>query len=202
MLGLSSPRFEKLPAGSRIEVSPASFKIARQIGGLLHDSADRAHTAGSALIVDYGGDKVFGSSFRVSGLSCRLLAHSVALPFPADPSASGIVVPRVLHFCELHLISHTHSVVRVQGFKNHKLVDVFHRPGECDLTVNVDFAYLREAAKGLGMSLSLTVPALLPRLARDIEVAEGRHMTLHTPPPPPFCPPRGRTTPGPKLRRP
>ncbi len=41
-----------------------------------------------------------------------------------------------------------------QAFKNHKLVDVFHRPGECDLTVNVDFSYLAEAAADLGASLS------------------------------------------------
>ncbi|KAL0954930.1 hypothetical protein HGRIS_003863 [Hohenbuehelia grisea] len=32
-----------------------------------------------------------------------------------------------------------------RAFKNHKIVDVFHRPGECDLTANVDFAYLRES---------------------------------------------------------
>jgi len=28
-------------------------------------------------------------------------------------------------------------------------VHVFHRPGECDLTANVDFAYLKEAVRGL-----------------------------------------------------
>jgi len=32
-----------------------------------------------------------------------------------------------------------------RAFKNHKLVDVFYQPGECDLTVNVDFAFLKEA---------------------------------------------------------
>ena len=41
-----------------------------------------------------------------------------------------------------------------QAFKNHQIVDVFHRPGECDLTVNVDFSYLAEAAADLGASLS------------------------------------------------
>ncbi|KAI1797014.1 S-adenosyl-L-methionine-dependent methyltransferase [Ganoderma leucocontextum] len=103
LLGLSSPRFLKLPVGSRIEVSPAAFKIARQIGELLHDRAsDGSRSAGSALIVDYGGNKVYGNSFR--------------------------------------------------AFKNHKIVDVFHRPGECDLTVNVDFSYLAEAAADLATS--------------------------------------------------
>lgn len=36
-----------------------------------------------------------------------------------------------------------------RAFKDHKIVDVFHRPGECDLTVNVDFAYLKEALADL-----------------------------------------------------
>ncbi|GAB1523027.1 CCR4-NOT core subunit cdc39 [Rhizoctonia solani] len=34
-----------------------------------------------------------------------------------------------------------------RGFHKHKLVDVFHQPGFCDLTANVDFAYLKEALK-------------------------------------------------------
>jgi len=29
-------------------------------------------------------------------------------------------------------------------------VDVFHKPGECDLTANVDFAYIKEAVSELG----------------------------------------------------
>ncbi|KAL4247601.1 Protein arginine methyltransferase NDUFAF7 [Abortiporus biennis] len=32
-----------------------------------------------------------------------------------------------------------------RGFRKHKIVDVFNRPGKCDLTVNVDFAFLKEA---------------------------------------------------------
>ena len=38
-----------------------------------------------------------------------------------------------------------------QAFKDHKLVDVFHQPGECDLTTNVDFAFLKEAVSDLRM---------------------------------------------------
>ncbi|EIW57294.1 DUF185-domain-containing protein [Trametes versicolor FP-101664 SS1] len=100
LLGLSSARFQKLPVGSRIEVSPASFKIARQVGELLRDGeSEETRSAGSALIIDYGGEKVYGNSFR--------------------------------------------------AFKDHKIVDAFHRPGECDLTVNVDFAYLKDATADL-----------------------------------------------------
>ena len=67
LLGASSQRFQKLPVGSRIEVSPASFRIARRIGEILssqHDGAE--HVAGCALVMDYGDDNVFGDSFRVS----------------------------------------------------------------------------------------------------------------------------------------
>jgi NADH dehydrogenase [ubiquinone] 1 alpha subcomplex assembly factor 7 len=72
---------------------------------------------GSALIVDYGGNKAYADSFRVS----------------TD-------------------IFHTKTVLTwcYQAFKDHKIMDVFHRPGECDLTANVDFAYLKEAFAGLG----------------------------------------------------
>ncbi|CDO71829.1 hypothetical protein BN946_scf184939.g53 [Trametes cinnabarina] len=104
LLGLSSARFQKLPVGSRIEVSPASFRIARRLGEILYDQESQAaRSAGSALIVDYGGEKVYGNSFR--------------------------------------------------AFKDHKIVDPFYLPGECDLTVNVDFAYLKDASADLATHL-------------------------------------------------
>ncbi|KAJ7639431.1 S-adenosyl-L-methionine-dependent methyltransferase [Roridomyces roridus] len=37
-----------------------------------------------------------------------------------------------------------------RAFKKHEIADIFHEPGECDLTVNVDFAYLREAVGDFG----------------------------------------------------
>ncbi|KIL64283.1 hypothetical protein M378DRAFT_126966 [Amanita muscaria Koide BX008] len=36
-----------------------------------------------------------------------------------------------------------------RAFKNHKIIDVFDSPGECDLTANVDFAYIKEAIRDL-----------------------------------------------------
>ena len=66
LMGLSSPRFQEHPVGSRVEVSPASFKIARQIAELIHEgTSGGSRSAGSALIVDYGGDRAYGNSFRV-----------------------------------------------------------------------------------------------------------------------------------------
>jgi NADH dehydrogenase [ubiquinone] 1 alpha subcomplex assembly factor 7 len=40
---------------------------------------------------------------------------------------------------------------RSQAFKEHKIVDIFFRPGECDITANVDFALLKESMADLGM---------------------------------------------------
>ncbi|EKM58429.1 uncharacterized protein PHACADRAFT_140351 [Phanerochaete carnosa HHB-10118-sp] len=100
LLGMSSKRFEKLPVGTQVEVSPSAFKVARRIGELLSSDLEKSRdVSGCALVVDYGGDKSFSNSFR--------------------------------------------------AFKDHKIVDVFDRPGECDLTTNVDFAYLKEAISGL-----------------------------------------------------
>ncbi|KAI0649421.1 DUF185-domain-containing protein [Trametes meyenii] len=122
LLGLSSPRYQKLPVGSRIEVSPASFKIARRIAELLYDAeTGGTQSAGNALIIDYGGEKVYGNSFR--------------------------------------------------AFKNHKIVDPFQLPGQCDLTVNVDFAYLKEATADLVMNHGpLSQQAFLIRMALQSRV--------------------------------
>lgn len=40
-----------------------------------------------------------------------------------------------------------------RAFKDHKIVDVFSDPGQCDLTANVDFRYLQEAMADLGSHL-------------------------------------------------
>ena len=67
LLGLSSARFKDLPPGSTLEISPAAFKIARQIGELVCQGDGKGDdSAGSALVVDYGAEKAFGDSFRVS----------------------------------------------------------------------------------------------------------------------------------------
>ncbi|KAJ3489482.1 hypothetical protein NLI96_g2081 [Meripilus lineatus] len=119
LLGLSSNRFQKLAVGSRIEISPAAFKIAYRLGQLVESNSDKS--TGCGLVVDYGGEKAYGSSFR--------------------------------------------------AFKNHKIVDVFHRPGECDLTVNVDFAYLKEALSAHATTLGpLSQASFLTRMGIQMRV--------------------------------
>ncbi len=71
LLGSSSPRFSSLPIGTRIEVSAASFRIARKLGTLISQGA-----GGCALIVDYGADHAVGNSFRVRVFSQMLLQFS------------------------------------------------------------------------------------------------------------------------------
>ncbi|KAJ7193938.1 S-adenosyl-L-methionine-dependent methyltransferase [Mycena pura] len=103
LLGHSSPRFNDVPVGARLEVSPAAFKIARTLGTILADARTpappHACSRGCALIVDYGA------------------AHAAAQSFRA--------------------------------IKAHALTDPLHAPGTCDLTANVDFAYLAEAVRDL-----------------------------------------------------
>ncbi|KDQ57043.1 hypothetical protein JAAARDRAFT_131452 [Jaapia argillacea MUCL 33604] len=55
--------------------------------------------------------------------------------------------------------------VRPSAFKNHKIVSPFHLPGESDLTLNVDFAYLKESISPLAKPLGpLTQSAFLNRM--------------------------------------
>ncbi|KAF7976607.1 hypothetical protein HWV62_6108 [Athelia sp. TMB] len=80
-----------------------------------------------------------------------------------------------------------------RAFKDHAPADPLARAGECDLTANVDFAYLREALAGLAtahgplpqraflarMGLRARLDALVraaptPARARDIEAAAAR----------------------------
>lgn len=62
---LIAQRFARLPLGSRLEVSPASWEIARDLARLLGGGAE-AGPGGAGLVVDYGDAKAFGRSWRVS----------------------------------------------------------------------------------------------------------------------------------------
>jgi NADH dehydrogenase [ubiquinone] 1 alpha subcomplex assembly factor 7 len=84
---------------------------------------------GAGLVVDYGDDRVFGSSFRVRISNLH-------------PSADVL----------------TTRFWVTQAFQRHKIVDVFHQPGMCDLTANVDFAYLKEALATAGEHMVFWCP--------------------------------------------
>ncbi|GAA5852044.1 hypothetical protein JCM3766R1_005437 [Sporobolomyces carnicolor] len=60
---LAAERFARLPQGSRIEISPSSYEIAREFSKLV-TSPTRGGAGGAGLIVDYGDAKAFGRSWR------------------------------------------------------------------------------------------------------------------------------------------
>ncbi|GFZ43374.1 hypothetical protein JCM24511_01094 [Saitozyma sp. JCM 24511] len=149
VLPATSPRFARLPIGSRIEVAQDSWRIMRKLGEIVGggtnastsarasatsigesrgsaavERAEGAGGRGAGLVIDYGADRVFGSSFR--------------------------------------------------AFRNHKIVDIFDEPGSSDLTANVDFTYLRESLDGLSAKALGPIPqsqfllslGLQPRLTK------------------------------------
>jgi NADH dehydrogenase [ubiquinone] 1 alpha subcomplex assembly factor 7 len=125
LLGLSSTRFRDMRVGARIEVSPLAFKTMRTVGELINGKQDAA-TADPPPPRGCGLIVDYGAP-RVSGQSFRVRIPSYS-------------------FSALNLLSW-------QAFQKHQIVDVFHAPGECDLTANVDFAYLAEAVHDLGPPL-------------------------------------------------
>jgi NADH dehydrogenase [ubiquinone] 1 alpha subcomplex assembly factor 7 len=79
ILPATSSRFADIPVGGRIEVCKEGWEIMRMIGELVEgrtadqvgtqssEAKDASGTAGGVgLVVDYGDEKVFDNSFRVS----------------------------------------------------------------------------------------------------------------------------------------
>lgn len=66
-LGRLSPRFNKLPEGSQVEISSAAWKISRKIGEMISGprKSEEGPLRGAALIIDYGDEYASPSSFRV-----------------------------------------------------------------------------------------------------------------------------------------
>lgn len=68
-----------------------------------------------------------------------------------------------------------------QGFRNHKIVDIFDEPGSSDLTANVDFTYLSESLSTTGSHSIGPIPqarfllglGLEPRMSKLLETASG-----------------------------
>jgi len=58
-----------------------------------------------------------------------------------------------------------------RAFKGHKIVHVFHEPGNCDLTANVDFAYLKEAMNNLATTYGpIFQGAFLERMGLELRL--------------------------------
>ncbi|KAL4064356.1 S-adenosyl-L-methionine-dependent methyltransferase [Scleroderma yunnanense] len=81
-----------------------------------------------------------GSRIEVSGVGVKS-ARSIADLIGSDgreENVSGCAL--VVDYGAEHAVGNS-----LRGFKDHKIVDVFHHPGESDITANVDFALLKES---------------------------------------------------------
>ncbi|KAJ6512739.1 S-adenosyl-L-methionine-dependent methyltransferase [Mycena sanguinolenta] len=121
-------------------------------------------------------DAPLGTRLEISPASLRTMRRVGELLAPSR--GCGLVVD----YGAAHAFANS-----FRAFKNHEIVDVFHAPGECDLTANVDFAYLAEAVTDLvpthgplsqaafleNMGLQLRVEALV-RGKTDEEAARIR----------------------------
>ncbi|KAG5647366.1 hypothetical protein DXG03_000434 [Asterophora parasitica] len=119
-IGMSrlSPRFKELPPSSFLEVSPVSFYKARVLATLLGSSSSPP----KAAVEDPVGATSGTDPGTTNGGGCGLIIdYGDAKAFGDSFRAS------------------------IRAFKDHKIVDVFDRPGQCDLTTNVDFKLLQEA---------------------------------------------------------
>ncbi|KAF5326818.1 hypothetical protein D9619_004457 [Psilocybe cf. subviscida] len=118
--------------------------------------------------------EVSPNSFRIARKVGELLASSQPTPNSGNTSigGAGLIVDYG---------GDRHFDNSFRAFKNHKMVDVFHEPGNCDITANVDFAYLKESMTDLvathgpmsqqsfleGLGLQLRVEALVRNAASD-----------------------------------
>ncbi|KAH6913130.1 S-adenosyl-L-methionine-dependent methyltransferase [Coprinopsis sp. MPI-PUGE-AT-0042] len=148
LLGNSSPRFRSLPEGTSIEVSPTSFRIAHQIGRLL-------------------------SSWDADGLLKE--GQTTRQDASAEPSAPQEPQTAQGHGGAALIIDYGSSSFHsdsLRAFKAHKMVDLFHEPGQCDITADVDFEYLKEGMGGLVKTHGpLTQATFLNRMALAGRVA-------------------------------
>ena len=100
--------FSDLSEGARVEVCPEAYEIAANSAGLLG-------AKGAGLVIDYGGERHFGNSFRVGSL----------------------MVSKSATFAQ--------TTIFQQAFKSHRIADPLVDPGYADLTSNVNFSFIREA---------------------------------------------------------
>ncbi|EIW72696.1 hypothetical protein TREMEDRAFT_25891, partial [Tremella mesenterica DSM 1558] len=71
VLPATSPRFASIPSGGRLEIAGESWRIMRRLGEIISSEEGKASTSkrrgrggGAGLIIDYGGEKYYGASFR------------------------------------------------------------------------------------------------------------------------------------------
>ncbi|KJA16455.1 hypothetical protein HYPSUDRAFT_47373 [Hypholoma sublateritium FD-334 SS-4] len=127
----STETIQSIPATStesfRYVLAPTPTPVSTVLG---HSSLRfNQLSAGSML-------EVCPTSFKVARKVGELLAKGK--PGEEAPSMGGCGL--IIDYGANHAFGNT-----LRAFQNHKIVNVFHEPGNSDLTANVDFAYLKEA---------------------------------------------------------
>ncbi|KAF8556235.1 DUF185-domain-containing protein [Imleria badia] len=89
-----------------------------------------------------------GARIEVSGASIKATRQIASLLSPSETQGKdgrgGGGCALVIDYGAEKAVGHS-----LRAFKEHEIVDVFHRPGECDVTANVDFALLKEVLSDL-----------------------------------------------------
>ncbi|GAA5937380.1 class I SAM-dependent methyltransferase [Sporobolomyces koalae] len=80
-VNLTAQRFARLPQGSRLEISPSSYEIARGFAKLME-----GERGGAGLVVDYGDAKAFGRSWR--GFRKHAVVDPLSKPGHTDLTAN------------------------------------------------------------------------------------------------------------------
>ncbi|KAJ7168624.1 S-adenosyl-L-methionine-dependent methyltransferase [Mycena filopes] len=115
-------------------------------------------------------DTPVGGRVEVSPVGFKTMRKVGELLCPT-PSPNGPPLPRgcglIVDYGEARAFAES-----FRAFKNHAIVDPFTTPGECDLTANVDFAYLQEAVADLELPTHGPLPqaAFLERMGLGMRV--------------------------------
>ncbi|KAJ7081808.1 S-adenosyl-L-methionine-dependent methyltransferase [Mycena belliarum] len=135
-------------------------------------------------------DMRVGSRLEVSPLAFKTMrAVGNLIAGKQDPDAQDPIPSRGCGLVVDYGANHV-SGQSFRAFQKHEIVDVFHAPGECDLTANVDFAYLAEAVRDLvsthgpisqaafleGMGLQLRIDSAVAKAASEENKAAIREM--------------------------
>ncbi|KAJ6610722.1 S-adenosyl-L-methionine-dependent methyltransferase [Mycena sp. CBHHK59/15] len=111
-------------------------------------SSKRFSTLGGGLRIE-----VSPSSFKTMRKLGTLIRGEPAAIDESQPSSRGCGL--IVDYGDTRVFKRS-----FRAFKSHEIVDPFHMPGECDLTANVDFSYLKEAVDDI-----VTVHGPIPQAA-------------------------------------
>ncbi|GAA5989382.1 hypothetical protein JCM11641_004206 [Rhodosporidiobolus odoratus] len=164
---LIAKRFARLPLGSRLEVSPASWEIARDLAKLA-----AGKRGGAGLVVDYGDSKGFGRSWR------GFRKHQVVDPL-TEPGHTDLTANVDFEYLAEAMgeFARTHGPIPQSRFLTSlglqpRLASLLRNAQTPERRSEIESAAKRLVDKG-GMGEQYRVMALLPRGEGQKQNAEG-----------------------------